>query len=139
MPTAQTPRPLASALDAIEVILELLDAAPSTTSAALVEVPGGGSGVVSVDDGDPGPSGAALLAERLHTGLADVPGVRIVLVSVRNGAGDAVAEADLAMWRHLVRLHGGGTTTLLDWFVVTDEAILSLAELGGPPAPWSGP
>jgi hypothetical protein len=93
--------------------------------------------VVSVDDGDPGPSGAAHLAERLRTGLAEVPGARVVLLSVRHRAGDVVAEADLAMWRRLVRLHEGGSTTLLDWFVLTDEAILSLAELGGPPAPWS--
>lgn len=37
MATTRTPRPLASALDAIEVILGLLDREPATTLAALLD------------------------------------------------------------------------------------------------------
>jgi hypothetical protein len=55
---------------------------------------------------------------------------------VRDERGAAVAEADLAAWRRLVRRHRSGPVTLLDWFVVTDDAIFSLAELSGPPAAW---
>lgn len=59
-------------------------------------------------------------------------------MSVRDHGGDAPVEADLAAWRALVRRSQPWPLELLDWFVVTDEAILSLAELAGPPARWDG-
>lgn len=213
MATTRTPRPLTSPLDAIEVILTLLDQEPTTTLAALLDrLPGPTHVVVPVAGGDPGPAGApelaALLAdafasdrlpacplptgpestsagpkrpdpstydparsdpakherpssEPTRPGLA-TPGPssvpsrpdavrhvppgsrptgsppRLVLVSVRDHGGDAPAEADLAAWRALVRRSQPWQLELLDWFVVTDEAILSLAELAGPPARWDG-
>lgn len=139
MATTRIPRSLTCALDAVEVILELLDAEPATTLAALLDhLSGDSRSIVSVDGGDPGPAGVEVLADQLQTGLATAPGARVVLVSVRARAGEAIAEADLAIWRHLVRRYRGGHVTLLDWFVVTDDEIFSLAELSGPPAPWDG-
>ena len=137
MSATRIPRSLDCALDAIEVILHLIDADPATSLAALVDhLPGGHRNLVSVGGGDPGPSGVEVLARQLGAALDEAPGARVVLVSIRHEAGDTVAEADLAAWRHLVRRHRRGPITLLDWFVVTDDAILSLAELSGPPARW---
>lgn len=139
MATTRIPNPLTCALDAIEVILELLDADPDTTLAALVDhLPGDRQVILSIDGGEPGPWGVEELAARLQVLLEDSPGARLVLVSVRDDEGDTVAEADLAAWRRLARLHRRGPVLLLDWFVVTDDAILSLAELSGPPARWDG-
>ena len=137
MSAVRAPRPLTSSLDAIEVILTLLDREPDTTLAALVDGLAGGAGaVLPVDGGDPGPAGALHLAACLAPVLADLGRPRVVLVSVRDGGGDAAAEADLAAWRSLVR-DRRDAYELLDWFVVTDDAILSLAELAGPRARWT--
>ncbi len=139
MAITRIPHPLSCALDALEVILSLVDTDPSTTLAAIVDhLPGDGQVVFSIEDGHPGPSGVELLGARLQVLLEDAPGARVVLLSVRDVDGDTVAEADLAAWRRLVRTHGRGPVTLLDWFIVTDDAILSLAELAGPPARWDG-
>ena len=137
MATTRTPRPLTSSLDAIEVILTLLDHEPGTTLAALLDhLPGANQLVVPVAGGDPGPAGAGGLAELLAGALPAGSRARLVLVSVRDHGGDAPAEADLSAWRVLVRTARAWPVELLDWFVVTDEAILSLAELAGPPARW---
>ena len=139
MSAVRSPRPLTSSLDAIEVILTLLDHEPGTTLAALVDgLAGGARAVLPVDGGDPGPGGALHLATCLAPVLRGLGRPRVVLVSVREGGGDAAAEADLAAWRALVRDRRGGAYELLDWFVVTDDAILSLAELAGPRARWAG-
>ena len=137
MATTRTSRPLTSSLDAIEVILTLLDDEPGTTLAALLDhLPGANRLVVPVAGGDPGPGGAPRLAELLAGALPAGCGSRLVLVSVRDRGGDAPAEADLSAWRALVRVARAWPVELLDWFVVTDEAILSLAELAGPRARW---
>lgn len=137
MATTRTPRPLTSALDAIEVILTLLDHEPGLTLAALHDhLPGEVQAVVPVTGGDPGPGGAPRLAELVAAALPGGSRARLVLVSVRDHGGDAPAEADLAAWRALLRRAVPWPVELLDWFVVTDEAILSLAELAGPPARW---
>jgi hypothetical protein len=129
---------MTSSLDAIAVILALLDHEPETTLAALVDgLPDGARAVLPVRGGDPGPAGATGLAACLAKALPPGGGLRVVLLSVRAGAGDAPAEADLAAWRALDR-SGGARYELLDWFVVTDDTILSLAELAGPPARWLG-
>ena len=139
MSAIRSPRPLASSLDAIEVILDLLDREPDTTLAALVDgLPGGARAVLPVDGGDPGPGGATHLAACLTPVLRGLGHPRVVLVSVRDGGGDAAEEADLAAWRALARERRGGAYELLDWFVVTGDAILSLAELAGPRARWAG-
>ncbi len=144
MATTRTPRPLTSALDAIEVILRLLDHEPTTTLAAILDrLPGPTQALLPVAGGDPGAAGAPRLAELLANALPGrspagdlVP--RLVLVSIREHGGEAPAEADLAAWRALVRRAQPWPLELLDWFVLTDEAILSLAELAGPPARWGG-
>lgn len=137
MATTRTPRPFACALDAVEEILRLLDAEPATSLAAFVEHRGGPDRlVVSVEAGDPGPEGVEALAGSLPVLLGPLAGARFVLLSVRDAGGATIVEADLAAWRRLTRLHRLGSPTLLDWFVVTDDSILSLAELGGPPARW---
>ncbi len=139
MSAVRSPRPLSSSLDAIEVILTLLDREPDTTLAALVDgLAGGARAVLPVDGGDPGPGGATHLARCLAPVLRGLGRPRVVLVSVRDGGGDAAEEADLAAWRALVSAGGAGAYQLLDWFVVTDEAILSMAELAGPRARWAG-
>lgn len=139
MATTPIPHPISCALDAVDAILSLLDADPDTTLAAIVDhLPGDGQLVYSVEDGHPGPSGAEALAARLTILLADAPGSRVALLSVREVEGATVAEADLAAWRRLVRAHGRSPFTLLDWFIVTDDAVLSLAELAGPRARWDG-
>ena len=139
MATTRSVRPLTSSLDAIEVILTLLDREPGTTLAALVDhLPGQGRTVVPVAGGDPGPAGAPALAELIAGALPGDTSARLVLVSVRDHGGEAPAEGDLAAWRTLGRRARGWSLELLDWFVVTDEAILSLAELAGPAARWDG-
>lgn len=138
MATVPLPHPLTSALDVVDVVFHLLDAEPHTTLAALVDrLPGPGQIVVTVDGGDPGPAGVAALDPWLRDLLVAAPGARFVLVSVRAGAVAAVAEADLAAWRALRRGNGVGRHHLLDWFVVTDDAFTSMADLGGPPPMWS--
>lgn len=144
MATTRTPRPLTSPLDAIEVILTLLDREPATTLAALLDrLPGPSQALIPVAGGDPGPVGAPRLAQLVADALPQGPSPggevpRLVLVSVRDHGGEAPAEADLAAWRALVRRSQPWPLELLDWFVLTDEAILSLAELAGPPARWDG-
>jgi hypothetical protein len=139
----RTPRPLTSPLDAIEVFLTLLDREPTTTLAALLDrLPGATQALLPVAGGDPGPAGAPRLAELLAHALPCHPSgdgfPRLVLVSVRDHGGEVPAEADLAAWRALVGRSQPWPLELLDWFVLTDEAILSLAELAGPPARWDG-
>jgi hypothetical protein len=139
MSAVSSPRPLSSSLDAIEVILTLLDREPDTTLAALVDgLAGSARAVLPVDGGDPGPGGVTHLAGCLVPVLRGLGRPRVVLVSVRAGGGDAAEEADLAAWRALVSTPRADAYELLDWFVVTDAAILSMAELAGPPARWAG-
>ena len=138
MSAVGSPRPLSSSLDAIEVILSLLDREPDITLAALVDgLAGGARAVLPVDGGDPGPGGATHLARCLAPVLRGLGRPRVVLVSIRDGGGDAAEEADLAAWRAIVSARRAGAYELLDWFVVTDAAILSMAELAGPRARWA--
>jgi hypothetical protein len=131
--------PLLHPLDAVEALLALLDDDPTTTLVALVDhLPGGVRVALPVDGGDPGPAGAGALDDLLLHLLAEAPGARVVLATVRAGEDLAVAEDDLAMWRTLVARHRGSGVTLLDWFVLTDDAVVSLAELAGPRARWAG-
>jgi hypothetical protein len=130
--------PLLHPLDAVEALLALVDDDPTTTLVALVDrLPGGLRFALPVTGGDPGPAGAGALDELLRDLLAEVPGARVVLATVRPGEDVAVAEDDLAMWRALVARHHRSGVTLLDWFVLTDDAIVSLAELAGPRPPWT--
>ena len=138
MSAVSSPRPLSSSLDAIEVILTLLDREPDTTLAAVVDgLAGSARAILPVDGGDPGPGGVTHLARCLVPVLRGLGRPRVVLVSVRAGGGDAAEEADLAAWRALVSARADAYE-LLDWFVVTEAAILSMAELAGPPARWAG-
>jgi len=70
--------------------------------------------------------------------LSDVHGSRLVLATRRRTGPAIILEDELARWRHMVAEHRGHPLRLSDWLVfVRDEAILSLAELAGPPAVWS--
>lgn len=130
-------RPMLDPLDAVEAILALLDDDPTTTLAALVDrLPGGLRYAIPVDGGDPGPAGADALDRLVLDQLGDLPGARVVLASVRDGEDETVAEADLATWRALVARHRTSPVVLLDWFVVTDAAVVSLADLAGPRPRW---
>jgi hypothetical protein len=131
------PPPMRCALDAIDALLAILDDEPATTLVALVDhLPHGARVALPVDGGDPGPAGAEALAGLLAAALDGLAGARVVLGSIRHHGDDTVAEADLATWRSLSARHRGGPITLLDWFVITDVAVLSLAELAGPRPRW---
>jgi hypothetical protein len=128
-----------SSFDALDALLSLLDDDPDLTLAALVDhLPGGARFALPVEGGDPGPAGAEALDGYLLHCLRDVPGARLVLATVRAGEDDTVAEDDLAAWRGLVARHRGAPVVLLDWFVLTDTAVVSLAELAGPRPRWEG-
>lgn len=86
-------------------------------------------------EGSMSPDGLLRLDDIL---FAAIPGDALVVYATRRGGRPMATEEELAIWRELVGRHAGSPVVLCDWLVfVGDDVLLSLAELAGPPAPWS--
>jgi hypothetical protein len=125
-----TPVPLASLADAAH--LATLAFGEHTSAVALVEAEAGN--LCMPVDGPMPPDGLLRLDDILR---AAVPDDARLVYATRRGGIPMATEDELALWRELVARHDGSPLVLCDWLVfVGDGAVLSLAELAGPPAPW---
>jgi hypothetical protein len=125
---------LASFDDAVH----LADLAFGSQTSAVALVDGGDDRkLVMPLEGPMPPDGLLRLDEILLEAVPD--DARLVYATRRDDGLATVREEELATWRQLVARHTGSPLVLCDWLVfVADDTVLSLAELAGPPAPWSG-
>lgn len=123
--------PLASLPDAIH--LADLAFGSNTTAVALVA---GETPLALPIEGSMPADGLLRLDEILaEAALGDA---RLVYATRRSSGPAVVLESELATWRELVARHAGSPLVLCDWLVfLGDGAVLSLAAVAGPPAPWS--
>ncbi len=131
---------LASAEAALDVIGAVLADNPDAGCVALIENRIARRGFALPVIGAP-PDGDALheLDAVLIAEAQDLPGSRLVLVSVRPPGPPVVEEADIEHWRRLCARHQGEDLALVDWFILLgDEYALSMAELAGPHPDWPG-
>jgi hypothetical protein len=84
------------------------------------------------------PDGVLRIDAVMLEAVGDEDGARLVLVTRRHSGPSIVLEAELDRWRRMQAAHRGRSLQLVEWLVFLDDgAVLSLAELAGPPAVWS--